>query len=231
MKTRTYLQHLCTCFAIVTFICLAGCGQQTAAPVDQDTGQKTVVPTKTDQDQATQGSQVYLWIVNAPGRGALPSPGMLNVKADDGVSQLIDKVTTADGATIEGTDAGYAQAGFTVNITTGGTTPNVTGTTSAESGVTQSPAAYPTANPVQEIKPSVSVPIGVAMPGGIADVQGTATGEGTSTSSKTSENDMRWAKVEAALDKLDTLLPFLEGFFNVPQVPTTQPVSADGTSG
>ncbi len=199
---------------------LMGCAQNTEAPIDQFTGQETLTPTTTDQEAATQGSQVYVWVVNAPGRGGLPDTSDLLLGPEDGVKSRIQNLTNQDGTALAGTDAGYAQAGINITITTGGTTPSLTGTTTATASAAQTPSAYPTLTPTQDIKPeaSVAVPIGVAMPGGMVDQQATATGKGqTSGTTKTSENELRWAELRTALedtaktDVIDKLLSFLGG--------------------
>ncbi len=233
MKTLKYTLVSFLFLLIGVMFLVVGCAQGTAVPIVQDTGQETITPTTTDQDAATQGSQVNVWVINAPGRGGLSDPAPISLGGDSGISMLVDKVANADGATIEGTDAGYAQSGINITINTGSTTPGQSGTTTATASVAQTPSAYPTVSPIQDIKPetSASVPIGVALPGGMVDQQAIATGKGqTADTSKTSENDQRWAKIEATADKLEHLLPLLEQLLGVKSETDGKPVE-DGNSG
>ena len=229
MRARTHAVLLFVIPGILTSLSGIGCAQNTEAPLNQGADQDTSMPTTSAQDAATQGSQVNVWVINAPGRGALPDP--LPVTLGNGeLSMLINRVKTADGAAIEGTDAGYAQAGINIHINTGSTTPTLTGTTTATASAAQTPSANQTVSPVQDIKPEISaaVPIAVAAPGGMVDQQAVATGKGqTSDTAKQSENELRWSRLEAMAGRLEQLLPILERVFDVPaepgDVPTTQP--------
>ncbi len=219
---------LCALMLAIAPILLFGCAQNNETPVNQNAGQ--VTPTVTDQDAATQGTQVYLYVINAPGKDGVPSPG--DFQASTGLGAAIaaeagSEVTSGNaGNSVAGAKAGYVQAGFTVNITTGNTTPGLTGSTTGSAA--QTPTASPTASPTQHVDPriSASVPVAVAMPGGMNDQQATAATEGSTASpTKTSENELRWQRIEAAAAQLEKLAPLLEQMFGQP-VPTTQP--ADG---
>ncbi len=223
MNQRVLCRSIAIGLGIVAFVGLyTGCAQNTEVPVVQETGQDLLSPTSTDQDAATQGSQVNVWVINAPARGSLPVTVPVDLGAEDGISNLVEQVKTAEGADIQGTDAGYAQSAITINVTTGGTTPSQAGTTTATASASQTPSAYPTVSPVQEVRPetSASVPIGIALPGGMVDQQSVATGRGqTAGTEKTSENELRWIKLEAMADRLEQLLPLLERLFEVPAEP------------
>lgn len=194
-----------------------GCNQSTVTPVEQGTDQVQQTPTTTDQDAATQGSQVYVYVINAHGARGLPTPG----------GDVAGAIAAAAGGEDESTlrTNGYWQSGFTINVNTGSTTPSLTGTTTGSATGTASPAQTASAYPIQDIKPetSASVPIGVAMPGGIVDQQATATGKGTSDVAKSNTNDVKWAQLRAAADSLgvgaDALIKLLQGMI----APTSQP--------
>ncbi len=205
-------------FAIAAMVCLVGCqgcGQSTTAPVNQTNDQATTTPTTTEQDAATQGSQVNVWVINAPGKQSLPDPGGVTLDSEDGVDALIDSAKGDAGGSADGVGGRYAQAGFSIVINTGSTTPSQTGTTTGTGTAAQNPTTTQTQSPTQEN--TGSVPVGFAAPGGMVDQQATATGKGTtSDTSKTSENELRWQRLEAMADQLDGLLPILEQFFKTP---------------
>lgn len=210
-----------------------GCAQNNETPVTQTAGQTT--PTTTDQDAATQGSQVYVYVVNAPGKDGLPQPGDFQSTTGLGAAILAEAGTqvSSDGAgnSTAGAKAGYVQSGLTINVTTGGTTPSLTGSTTGSA--TQTPTASPASSPTQHIDPriSASVPIAVAQPGGMIDQQATAATEGSTASpTKTSENELRWQRIEAAADQLEKIAPLLQKFFET-QTPETQPVDAETGNG
>lgn len=222
--------------ATVLALLSVGCAQNTETPVGQWTDQTAATPVATDQQAATQGSQVNVWIVNAPGKGNLPNPGEVTIGAGDALSKLLDKATNdAGGNAVDGVTAGYAQSAITVNITTGGTTPSLTGTATGTGSASQAPGQSVASYPVQDVRPEITatVPIGVAMPGGMVDQQAVATGRGqTSDTGKTSENELRWQRIEAAASQLEQLAPLLEAFWQqqggvppaklTPETPGTQ---------
>ncbi len=217
---------------IVLVILPVGCGQQTAAPVEQVTEQAAITPSTTEQEQAAQGSQVYVWVVNGPGSNGLPTAGMLDLKSDEALA-LIGQAAGATGGSATGVQGRFAQAGFSINIGTGagpGQTGTTTGTTS---GTSQTPSASSTAYPTQHVAPELSfaVPIGVAAPGGLVDQQATATGRGqTGEAAKTSTNDQRLARLEAANANIDRTLAVIAELLGVPESrvnpAATQPAQA-----
>lgn len=145
-------------FAVTTAalcgLLLAGCAQNTELPMKAQAEQTT--PAKTQQDQATQGSQVtnYFYF-GAPG-GAVPMAGL-----------PLRTATTQPGSTAH-TNAGWVYAGnsFAQTITTGGTTPSVTGTATATGTMTANPSQ--STNPTQRPQTSLSASAAGAMPGGAA---------------------------------------------------------------
>lgn len=222
--------------ALSVLVGLAGCAQKTETPVGQWTDQTAATPVATDQQAATQGSQVNVWIVNAPGKGALPNPGEVSIGTGESLSKLLESARNeAGGNEVQGVDAGYAQSGITINVTTGGTAPSLTGTATGTGSASQAPSQNVASYPVQDVKPeiSASVPMGLAMPGGMVDQQAIATGRGqTEGTGKTSENELRWQRIEAAASQLEKLAPLLEAFWQqqggvppaklTPETPGTQ---------
>lgn len=217
--------------ATLALVVFAGCAQNTETPVGQRTDQTAATPVATDQQAATQGSQVNVWIVNAPGKGTLPKPGEVTIGAAESLTKLLDQATNdAGGNAVDGVTAGYAQSAITVNITTGGTTPSLTGTATGTGSASQAPSQNVASYPVQDVRPeiSASVPIGLAMPGGMVDQQAIATGRGqTEGTGKTSDNELRWQRIEAAASQLEKLAPLLEAFWQqqqslAPPSPSTQ---------
>jgi len=200
-------------------LCVAGCAQTPNMETDNET--------KTDQAAATQGSNVHLWIVNDYGRGKLPASGdglalitadgtpevaankaLENAISGDGQSQLSD----ADGRNVQN---------VSVVLTTGGTTPSLTGTATG--------TASPQMSAPFRIDPEtgVAVPIGVAWPGGIVDQQASASGAGDVAAVKQSDNDARAARLEAAADKLETLLPILQALLTSPPAEPSETAPGD----
>lgn len=196
---------------------MIGCAQNTETPVGQWTDQTAATPVATDQQAATQGSQVYVWVVNAPGRATMPNPGEVSIGTGESLSKLLASAKNeAGGNEVTGVDAGFAQSGITINVTTGGTAPSLTGTATGTGSATQSPGQSVASYPIQDIKPEITatVPIGLAMPGGMVDQQAVATGRGqTSDTGKTSENELRWQRIEAAASQLEQLAPLLDAFW------------------
>lgn len=212
---------------LIALFLLSGCGQQTNTPVAQQTDQMAATPVATDQNAASQGSQVNVWLLNTTADGGLPNADAIQLDASGFASVATDGKSTAADNSSKDAKGGYVISGVTINVTTGDTTPSLTGTATGTGSASQAPAQTVSAYPVQDIRPetSASIPIGVAMPGGMVDQQAIATGKGqTSDTSKTSENELRWQRVEAAADRIEKLAPLLEKFF---QVPTTQPAGRE----
>lgn len=213
---------------IVLLVLPIGCGQQTAVPVDQGSEQQTITPSTTAQEQAAQGSQVYVWVVNGPGKGDLPNPGALDLKSDADAA-IIGNASGANGGEASAVDGRFAQAGFSININTGagpGQTGTTTGTTS---GTSQTPSAAATAYPSQEIKPSISIPVGVAMPGGSNTQQANAVGEGSSSgTSQVTTNDLKTQlnSLQGKVDEMGDLLKSLQKSWETLLTPGSQPAQA-----
>ncbi len=217
---------LCTVILAIAPLFLFGCAQNNEGMVGQTSDQ--AANTSTDQDTATQGSQVNVYVINAPGKDGPPAPG--DFQAATGLGAAITAEAGANvssdaaGNSTAGAKAGYVQSGLTINVTTGGTTPSVTG--SSTGSAAQTPSQTSTQSPTQYVDPriSASVPIAVAQPGSMIDQQATAATEGSTASpTKTSENELRWQRIEAAASQLEKLAPLLEQMF---ATPTTQPAEA-----
>ncbi len=219
---------------------LAGCNQDTRNPQDMRAGQ--YAGSATNQDAATQGSQVYTYIINAPGRGSPYGVGASGVDmagllagTDGGGEAVGDLASTGAGNGVTGPKAGYLQGGITLNITTGGTAPSLTGTTTGSA--TQTPTQTSTQYPHQEVRPETALSANAGLaPGGIVDQNATAANRGNADGSgKTSTNTLTVSQIKAAMDQLsklsseqlDALLPFLPpGMRDLLVVgPATQPAS------
>jgi hypothetical protein len=178
------------CMVAVISALVPGCAQQTTTPVGQLTGQETVTPTTTDQDAATQGSQVYVYLFG-PGYSGPEQPVILGggVTTELGLGPneirqgvVVPPDSSEEPRTVAGND--NSASSMTVTITTGGTAPSLTGTTTGTATASQTPTASPVVTPTQDVRPrtAIDIPVGVAMPGGIASPSGGATaGEGTLT--------------------------------------------------
>jgi hypothetical protein len=116
---------------IGSLVWVAGCAQSTETPVKQ------LAPAAAEQDQATQGSQVYVWILNGPGREGVPAPG------PEGAA--VSKLSAGVDATDVDSPAAFNQAGIRLTINTGSTTPTATGT------------ASPSVSPSQDVTARVGV--------------------------------------------------------------------------
>src|SRR5574337_663024 len=135
-----------------------GCSQQTATPLAQE--QRIETPTKTDQESATQGSSVNIWVMNAPGSGGTPATPLDKLTAGDTeLAKLLSQIDNPDGAAgkFQASSAGYTQGGIHITVTTGGTTPTLTGTTTGTS--TANPAGTQNVSPNQEPRANVTAPI------------------------------------------------------------------------
>jgi len=198
-----------------------GCAQSTHTPFAQQPVQDVLTPTSSEQESATQGSTVSIWVLNAPGRAGTPATPQTAL-GDGGIAPLLAQIENAEGkADVAG--AGYAQSGIHVTVTTGGTTPTQTGTATGTATATASPVGTQTASPVQDVKPEtgVAVPIAVA-PGGIVDQAASASGgEGSAQLDKASTNDLRLAEL---LEGNPDLIQVLLALFNQ----QTPPVEAEG---
>jgi FlaG/FlaF family flagellin (archaellin) len=197
---------------------LAGCGLQDPDTIVQDSQNKS--PAVTTQDAATQGSQVTVYVQNAPGReGGGPS----TVLGGGSVQAAILEAKNEAGGNDSGkVDATYAQTGITLNITTGGTTPSLTGSAATTGTIT--PTSTLTSSPTQDVRAGVSIPVGFAMPGGLVEQTVSAMGgEGsTATLSPANKNDLETAYLHGI--KSGNMTPFFDLVKELFKVPTSQPV-------
>lgn len=215
---------------VLALVLLTGCGQQTDTPVAQQTDQMAATPVATDQNAASQGSQVNVYLLNTTADGGLPDAGTITVEAGAQPSIATDSKSSAADNSSKDAKGGYVISGVTINVTTGDTTPSLTGTATGTGSASQSPAQTVSAYPVQDIRPetSASIPIGVAMPGGMVDQQAIATGKGqTSGTEKTSENQLTYTQLRAMHDQIGKLLEQLKP----PAIPTTQPAKTEPDTG
>jgi hypothetical protein len=191
-----------------------GCAQNTESIAPQASDQQQVTPTVTAQDQMTAGSDVRVFIINAPGNGTLPP----NPTGDDEVDGML---ASTDGlaATTGKVNSGYAQAGINVNITTGGTTPTATGSATGTSTASQTPSQNQTVAPVQDIKPEVTAaaPITVGLPGsatsGSANVAGSGGQMGDPTTSPT--QTPTWTQLKVPAQYAADAIAFLRDFLRI----------------
>lgn len=208
-----------TLIALITtgLLVMSGCRQDSKNKTVQDSPQEVVSPTtSTAESAAVGGADVNVWILNAPskipakGQDVSEIMGQLQTSDTSEVAEL-QSVSAANDNTNQGkAKAGYMQSGFVLNITTGGnTTPTVTGgAATGTTSATQYPSQASAQNPVQEVKPSTSIPIAVGMPGSMQDQQSTATAEGDSTATKTSENRLDYMenKIKAMADNMGQIM-------------------------
>lgn len=204
------------CITLVTVavfgLLIGGCAQDSDQRLKADNVQSTPTPVATDQSAATQGSTVNVWVVNAPGKSTLPNTGGLELLpiGEPGLSglgtcDLADADNSATANSIATAKAGYQQSGITVNITTGGTAPSLTGSATGAPNVGLTSNANTTQNPELRARgeASVAMPVGIAAPGGMVDQQATATGRGTTSgTSKTSENELTYTQLKGQVDQL-----------------------------
>lgn len=208
---------------VVIVALVSGCGQQAAQVQDQPSIQPQ--ETRTDQQAAAQGN-IYVTVQNAPdGKGGAPvKPTADPAGEGDAISEWINAAASSGpgGNTSGGQRATYAQSGVTVNVTTGGTSPSLTGTATG-GAQTQTPSIAGTQTPTQHIQPetSAAVPIAVALPGGNNSQQATATGRGTASDiAKQDTIDQYYSVIKAQQDKIREL----QGLVNTLK-PTSQPTS------
>lgn len=216
---RCALAVLAAVFAAALF---GGCAQNTEAPVEQATDQTTAAPASNQQEQATQGSQVYVWIENAPGSRS-PSPGATVLDAGDGFrATAMRSANTAGGNEIADARAGYLQSGITVHITTGGTTPSATGTSTASATGTQTASAAPNQTANQEPRASVSIPISTGVGGSAPSANASsATDGGQSEATQTNQQTAMQQQIRAMAERLAELESLLHALR--PASPATQP--------
>jgi len=205
--------------SVLTIGLLAGCGLQDPDKITQDSTNQN--PAITGQEQATQGSQVTVYVQNAPGKeGGGPSTVLGGGSLAAAVKQAKNEAGGNDSGSV---DATYAQTGITLNITTGGTTPGQTGSSSSQGSIT--PSATLTSSPTQDVRAGVSIPVGFAMPGGLVEQTVSAMGgEGsTATLSPANQNQLETAYLHGI--KSGDMTPFydlIRNLFKIPEA-TTQP--------
>lgn len=204
---RTWMLAGLACLSIL----VVGCEQMT--PFWQQT------PTTTEQGAATQGSSVTINVQNTtdPSGSTTESMGSNGILNDYYASAEPDPTRT---------NAAYVQHGISIVVTTGGTTPTLSGTTSG--------SAAQTGTPTQDVRPrlSAAIPIAVA-PAGIADVSGSAgAGEGAISSEKTSDNALQWAELTGMEpDRVEAAFEFLNALFGTGPPGTNVPAAPTGTDG
>lgn len=190
---------LCLAIFLIGLALALGCAQNTETPQTQVPTQQTETPTATNQDAATQGSQVYqyIYVVNSPTRGDAPNGGEFAIASEKGDVASLASASGAGGGTIDTAHGRYTQGGISISapITTGGTTPTLTGTTTGSATASQTPSQSQTVSPVQDIKPEISLSVNAAFaPGGMIDQLATAVGRGSlSDLSKSNQQDLRAA--------------------------------------
>ncbi len=193
--------HSCGILGVILLaagVSVFGCAQSTDVPLDQQSAQQSQTNATSADDAATQGSNVHINVINAPGDSRLPNSG--DPELGDGTvgfPGLIDGLASGQNTTdLTKSNAGYAQAGINISVTTGGTTPSLGGATAGNATGTQTASATQAANPSQTVTPEFTTAISapVALPGGIADGASSAGGSGgTSTLDKQSTNEQRQA--------------------------------------
>jgi len=177
--------------------CIVGCAQSTDSRFDVPPEQRVVTPT-TGGEQASQGSDVDVFVTNAPRGSTIPGAGGFDAGIAFGsIGQYPADVAGfgGDGQPFDRGQAGYLQITH-LTVNTGPTTPSGATVTGSGTG-TQTASATGTQTPTQTITPEVSAaaPIGLAAPGGLVDQNATATGRGTSDVAKTSTNSMTVAQL------------------------------------
>lgn len=169
--------------AVGILLALGGCAQNTETAQTQTPVQETVTPTSTTQDAATQGSQVYqyIYVVNSPTRGDAPNGGQFALASEGGDVASLASATGDDGGQLATAHGRYTQGGISISapITTGGTTPSLTGSATGTGSGTQTPSQSQAVTPTQDIKPEISLSLNAAFaPGGMIDQLAAATGKG-----------------------------------------------------
>ena len=211
---------------LMVTLCLAlafsvGCAQNTETTSEQ--GVETTLPVRTQQDQATQGSQVNIYVQNAPGEKAAGTAPSVSVGGDGEVKAVVDDLKNEAGGNSAGkVDATYAQSGVTINVNTGSTTPSATGSASATG--TSTGTTSQSVTPTLEVRAGISVPIGFAMPGGVVDQTVAALGGEGSSATLTPANkfdlENAWLRATETGDMSD-FYRLVREFFDIPA--TTQP--------
>ena len=210
MVARVRLCLACVILSLIACI-LIGCAQNTDATSPQRTDQVMQVPTTTAQDLMTAGSDVRVYIINAPAAPGLPYD-------DAELEALIESQNGAAGS-VPKVNAGYAQAGINVNITTGGTTPSATGSTTGTASSAQTPSQNQTVSPVQDIKPEVTAaaPITVGLPGSATSGTANVAGSGGQLSDPVTSpmQTPTWTQLQVPTNYAADAIAFLKEFLAI----------------
>jgi len=207
--------------ALFGFGLVAGCQEQRPdAYTSPQQGTYTAPFTQTEQEAATQGSTVYVYFMNGqPGMQVTPQPGGGGLTLGDatvdeeGLPIIKQYTSSAGGSAADSIEAKYAQV-ITFNLTTGGTTPSLAGTTTAPTTVSAEQAATSSQALDQLMRLSSAVPISVALWGGIADAMAqAASGEGATSSQWTTsaQTQLDWLEqtLKSAGMQADQIAPIL----------------------
>jgi len=207
MKSRSdTMWHSCAILTAIVAVSAAavfgGCSQSTKTPLDQKSAQQSQTNADSADDAATQGSNVNINVINAPGNSRMPNPGADGADTNGGFPGLLDQLASGENTTnLAKSNAGYAQAGINITVSTGSTTPTLGGATSGAATGTQTASGTQTATPTQTTSPqfTTAVPVAVALPGGFSDSGASAGGSGgTASLEKQSSAEFRQAFLDAA---------------------------------
>lgn len=222
-RSRSVFFLLALPLAFASSCIIVGCAQNTEATSPQRSDQAQVTPTTTAQDLMTAGSDVKVFIINAPGHEDLP---------DEYSGSEGDIIESSNGqtATTGKMKAGYAQAGFTINITTGGTTPSATGHATGTATSSQTPANNQDIKSDLRPETSLSANAGFGMPGSALSQQATAAGSG-GTVSDTAQTATQTPTYTQLIGQIDQMAKMIEVFRQALEAngmiakkePTTQP--------
>jgi hypothetical protein len=222
--------------AIILGGCPAGCAQNVEP--DQKSIARQEVPVATTQDQATKGSTVYVVITNGDGKNGVswPVAGAPTTQPADGIRRLVEKLKTANGTEAGATDAGFLQAGISVTVNTGNTTPTATGGAATGTGTQTASPAMPITS-TQTPTAQVTTPITVGLPGSavtggstapVFATNGPATGAPTTSTGTPTAN---YTPINVPTSLLPQILEFLKAKFGLgtngttTTAATTQPVT------
>ncbi len=238
VSTPRFFGMFAASFLLLFAVVAIGCTQDTNQGVKQDAAQTTNTPTKTQQDTATQGSQIYVtqnfW--NAPERkdecqswdegGPVPADP-IKVPVTETLA-LADASTTRDSQTVKGATGRFNQAGNgVIYLQTGGTTPTVTGSATGSGSASQIPGQTGSQDARQRIDPNTTAAAQFAMPGSAPSQQASTAGQG-STSSPTQSNAQTAEYLQLKADK-ETLQKYISLLEKMKGPPSTQPADDAAT--
>jgi hypothetical protein len=207
----------------LTLVLFCGCAQNTESTVPQRVQQDQVTPTVTAQDQMTAGSDIKVYIINAPGASGLPDDLDGDGQEDGETAPWV----TAPGTSIGKTNAGYAQSGIVLNITTGGTTPTATGSSTGTATSTQTPSQNQSNTPTLSPETSLSANAGFGMPGSALSQQATAAGSGGTVSGteQTNTQTPQYTQIKASVDRLAQMIDLIRAALSGAGVEVPTPAS------